>query len=158
MSQRDSGDHEGSRRMKTELLVQLDGLVKTKERIFLLAASNLPWDLDSALLRRLEKRILVPLPTLEAREQLLLSLVPPNKSQGVDYGGFARRIEGYSGSDIKLLCKEAAMKPIRRLMGVIEIMDENVTMNWHKPADPSSIPVPGPVTSRDFDDALETTK
>lgn len=58
MSQRDSGDHEGSRRMKTELLVQLDGLVKTQERIFLLAASNLPWDLDSALLRRLEKRVI----------------------------------------------------------------------------------------------------
>ena len=42
MSQRDAGEHEGSRRMKTELLIQLDGLVKTKERIFLLAASNLP--------------------------------------------------------------------------------------------------------------------
>ena len=55
--------------MKTELLIQLDGLIKSKnERVFLLAASNLPWELDVALLRRLEKRILVPLPSLEARE------------------------------------------------------------------------------------------
>jgi SpoVK/Ycf46/Vps4 family AAA+-type ATPase len=51
-------DHEGSRRMKTELLIQLDGLMKNKERVFLLAASNLPWDLDVAMLRRLEKRVI----------------------------------------------------------------------------------------------------
>ena len=43
--------------MKTELLIQLDGLIKNKERVFLLAASNLPWDLDVAMLRRLEKRV-----------------------------------------------------------------------------------------------------
>mmetsp|Transcript_11236 Transcript_11236/g.22109 ORF Transcript_11236/g.22109 Transcript_11236/m.22109 type:complete len:187 (+) Transcript_11236:511-1071(+) len=60
MSQRDSGEHEGSRRMKTELLIQMDGLMRTNERIFLLAASNLPWDLDAALLRRLDKRVSSP--------------------------------------------------------------------------------------------------
>ena len=43
--------------MKTELLIQMDGLVKKKERVFLLAASNMPWDLDVAMLRRLEKRV-----------------------------------------------------------------------------------------------------
>lgn len=43
--------------MKTELLIQLDGLLKSKKRVFLLAASNLPWDLDIAMLRRLEKRV-----------------------------------------------------------------------------------------------------
>ena len=58
--------------MKTELLIQLDGLIKSKnERVFLLAASNLPWDLDAALLRRLEKRIIVPLPSLEARQLMV---------------------------------------------------------------------------------------
>lgn len=45
--------------MKTELLIQMDGLIKNKERIFLLAASNLPWDLDMAMLRRLEKRVFI---------------------------------------------------------------------------------------------------
>lgn len=45
--------------MKTELLIQMDGLAKKNENIFVLAASNLPWDLDNALLRRLEKRVRV---------------------------------------------------------------------------------------------------
>lgn len=59
MSQRTAeGQHEATRRVKTEILIQLDGLNKSDERVFLLAASNLPWDLDEALLRRLEKRVI----------------------------------------------------------------------------------------------------
>ncbi len=62
------GEHEGSRRMKTEILIQvrlkwtrltnqMDGLAKTQDHVFILAASNLPWELDIAMLRRLEKRV-----------------------------------------------------------------------------------------------------
>jgi len=96
MSQRSgSGEHEASRRMKTELLIQLDGLIKSSgERVFLLAASNLPWELDMALLRRLEKRILVELPTPEAREGMLRNnLTAKMVDEEFDYKGYADNLE-----------------------------------------------------------------
>ncbi|KAK7492543.1 hypothetical protein BaRGS_00016209 [Batillaria attramentaria] len=133
MSQRGSQggatEHEGSRRMKTELLVQMDGLAKTDDLVFLLAASNLPWELDHAMLRRLEKRILVDLPTFEARRAMFLHHLPPvvcSKEGGLelladlDYDMLSVKTEGYSGSDIKLVSKEAAMRPVRKIFVALE--------------------------------------
>ncbi|XP_076465051.1 katanin p60 ATPase-containing subunit A-like 2 isoform X8 [Babylonia areolata] len=128
-SQGGSTEHEGSRRMKTELLVQMDGLAKTDDLVFLLAASNLPWELDHAMLRRLEKRILVDLPTFEARRAMFLHHLPPvvcSKDGGLellsdlDYDMLGVKTEGYSGSDIKLVSKEAAMRPVRKIFVALE--------------------------------------
>lgn len=121
------GEHEGSRRMKTELLIQMDGLLRdTQDQVFLLAASNLPWDLDSAMLRRLEKRILVDLPNAEAREAMFKAHLPESFASSLDYGRLAGLTEGWSGSDLRLLCKEAAMHPLRRLMADIESAEAQV--------------------------------
>ncbi|GAB5367741.1 hypothetical protein AAMO2058_001257100 [Amorphochlora amoebiformis] len=106
-----SSEHEGSKRMKTELLVQMDGLAKTDDRVFVLAASNLPWALDPAMLRRLEKRILVQLPSREARK----FIIQHQLSDG--------HRANYSGSDIMLMCKEAAMRPMRQLMRDLEKLE-----------------------------------
>ncbi|XP_048732994.1 katanin p60 ATPase-containing subunit A-like 2 isoform X9 [Ostrea edulis] len=133
-SQGGSGEHEGSRRMKTELLVQMDGLSKTDDLVFLLAASNLPWELDQAMLRRLEKRIIVDLPTYEARKAMfkhhLPNVVVPKEGglellSNLDYELLATKTEGYSGSDLRLVCKEAAMRPVRKIFDALEKNDHH---------------------------------
>ncbi|XP_063309938.1 katanin p60 ATPase-containing subunit A-like 2 isoform X3 [Pelobates fuscus] len=130
MSQRGTGpggEHEGSRRMKTELLVQMDGLSRSDDLVFVLAASNLPWELDYAMLRRLEKRILVDLPSKEARQVMIQHWLPPVSNSGgvelrtnLDYNALGEETDGYSGSDIKLVCKEAAMRPVRKIFDALE--------------------------------------
>ncbi|XP_071390595.1 katanin p60 ATPase-containing subunit A-like 2 [Centroberyx affinis] len=125
------GEHEGSRRMKTELLVQMDGLARSDDLVFVLAASNLPWELDHAMLRRLEKRILVGLPSEPARQAMISHWLPPLSSTGgvelrteLDYESLAKETEGYSGSDIRLVCKEAAMRPVRKIFDALESHQE----------------------------------
>ncbi|XP_026798557.3 katanin p60 ATPase-containing subunit A-like 2 isoform X1 [Pangasianodon hypophthalmus] len=121
------GEHEGSRRMKTELLVQMDGLARSNDLVFVLAASNLPWELDHAMLRRLEKRILVGLPCGLARKAMINHWLPPISNTGgvelrteLDYDVLAEETDGYSGSDIRLVCKEAAMRPVRKIFDTLE--------------------------------------
>ena len=99
--------------MKTEILVQMDGLARGKELVFVLAATNMPWELDMAMLRRLEKRIMVPLPEAEGRQAMLESLLGDRVALGVDLADVAARTEGFSGADMYLLAKEAAMRPLR---------------------------------------------
>ena len=140
-------EHEGSRRMKTELLIQLDGLTKN-EGVFLLAASNIPWDLDPALLRRLEKRVMVSLPDKKGREMLLKSFIPGNVCKGIDYVNGAQILEGYSGSDIKLLCKEALMMRTRRAINVMEKDNKGRVFSMNE----------FPVTKEDFDEAVRKVK
>ncbi|XP_037661881.1 katanin p60 ATPase-containing subunit A-like 2 isoform X5 [Choloepus didactylus] len=151
------GEHEGSLRMKTELLVQMDGLARSEDLVFVLAASNLPWELDCAMLRRLEKRILVDLPSQEARQAMIRHWLPPvSKSRALelrtalDYSKLSQEMEGYSGSDIKLVCREAAMRPVRKIFDALES---------HQPESSNLPPIQlDTVTTADFLDVLAHTK
>ncbi|KAI5670900.1 hypothetical protein M9H77_11264 [Catharanthus roseus] len=152
ISQRGEGrsEHEASRRLKTELLIQMDGLTRSDALVFVLAATNLPWELDAAMLRRLEKRILVPLPEPEARRAMFEELLPsPSDEKELPYDLLVDRSEGYSGSDIRLLCKEAAMQPLRRVMASLE--DRELV-----PED--ELPKVGPITHADIEVALRNTR
>ncbi|KAJ0986013.1 hypothetical protein J5N97_004369 [Dioscorea zingiberensis] len=140
-------EHEASRRLKTELLIQMDGLTKTNELVFVLAATNLPWELDGAMLRRLEKRILVPLPEPEARHAMFKDLLPSiPEEEKIPYDLLVDKTDGYSGSDIRLVCKEAAMQPLRRLMSILEGKEELVPEH--------ELPAVGPVTAKDPNSSL----
>lgn len=68
---RSDGENEASRRVKTELLVQMQGVGLDNKGILVLGATNLPWALDPAVRRRLEKRVYISLPEKEARAHLL---------------------------------------------------------------------------------------
>jgi len=149
------GEHEGSRRMKTELLIQMDGLSKGNEHVFVLAASNLPWDLDPALLRRLEKRVLVPLPDEIARKKMLSSHLGETSSLNLDE--CAKQTQGYSGADIKLLCKECAMRPVRRLLKKLEELEVTTEDGVVHEEEVKKLMDGNPVTQNDLDDSLACT-
>ena len=67
---RGEGDSEASRRVKTEFLVQMNGVGNDMEGGLVLGATNIPWQLDAAIRRRFEKRIYIPLPEPHARSQM----------------------------------------------------------------------------------------
>jgi len=121
-SQRGStGEHEASRRVKSELLVQMDGVggggAEDGEckNVMVLAASNFPWDLDEALRRRLEKRIYIPLPEpADIRTLLGINLKDVQLDASVCLDALAERLAGFSPADVTNLCREAAMMPMRR--------------------------------------------
>ncbi|KAF8380141.1 hypothetical protein HHK36_027624 [Tetracentron sinense] len=112
------GEHEAMRKIKNEFMTHWDGLLtKPGERILVLAATNRPFDLDEAIIRRFERRIMVGLPSVENRELILKTLLAKEKVEdGLDYKELASMTEGYSGSDLKNLCTTAAYRPVRELI------------------------------------------
>ena len=121
-------EHEASRRVKSELLVQMDGMSSITDEpgkvVMVLAATNFPWDIDEALRRRLEKRIYIPLPTLEGREALLaINLKEVKTVEDLDLKSVARRLDGYSGADITNVCRDASMMSMRRKIAGLKPME-----------------------------------
>ncbi|UPR03853.1 ATPase-containing subunit A1 of katanin p60 [Chloropicon primus] len=112
------GEHESSRRVKSEILTQLDGCTSSDEsdkKVMVLAATNFPWDLDEALRRRLEKRIYIPLPGLDERKDLLkINLKEVEVSSDLEMTNLANKLEGHSGDDITNVCRDASMNGMRR--------------------------------------------
>ena len=121
---------ESSRRIKTEFLIQFDGVKKASEsakRILVIGATNLPDQLDEAVLRRFGKRIMVPLPDADTRKGILRLLMSKQKTDLSDgeYEDVIKKSAGYSCSDLATLCKDAAMGPIRALGAkILEIKNQ----------------------------------
>ncbi|XP_072333065.1 katanin p60 ATPase-containing subunit A-like 1 isoform X2 [Scyliorhinus torazame] len=116
-----SDEHEASRRVKSELLIQMDGVGGASDdedpskMVMVLAATNFPWDIDEALRRRLEKRVYISLPTATGRAELLkINLREVDVALSVDVTVIAEKMEGYSGADITNVCRDASMMAMRR--------------------------------------------
>uniref|UniRef100_A0A0N4Z9Q9 vesicle-fusing ATPase n=1 Tax=Parastrongyloides trichosuri TaxID=131310 RepID=A0A0N4Z9Q9_PARTI len=116
-SSRSDNESEAARRIKTEFLKQMDGVGVYNDGVLILGATNIPWGLDSAIIRRFEKRIYIPLPEVEARKEMFKMNVglTPNTLTERDYRELAEKSEGYSGADIAILVRDALMQPIRKL-------------------------------------------
>lgn len=118
LTERREGEHDASRRMKTEFLVQFDGVTAdSNDRVLVMGATNRPQELDDAVLRRFVKRVYVAMPDLETRKQLLSQLLSKHKNplSESELYRLAQVTEGYSGSDLTALAKDAALGPIRDL-------------------------------------------
>lgn len=113
-----SHEHEATRRMRNEFMAAWDGLrSKDSQRILILGATNRPFDLDDAVIRRLPRRIYVDLPDAENRLKILkIFLTPENLETGFEFEKLSKETEGYSGSDLKNLCIAAAYRPVQELL------------------------------------------
>ncbi|XP_068012049.1 spastin isoform X3 [Melanerpes formicivorus] len=118
LCERREGEHDASRRLKTEFLIEFDGVQSSGEdRILVMGATNRPQELDDAVLRRFTKRVYVSLPNEETRLVLLKTLLSKQGSPLTqkELAQLARMTDGYSGSDLTALAKDAALGPIREL-------------------------------------------
>ncbi|KAL3691251.1 hypothetical protein R1sor_004902 [Riccia sorocarpa] len=120
LSQRKAdGEHESSRRLKTQFLIEMEGCGSGSERILLIGATNRPQELDEAARRRLSKRLYIPLPSTAARAWIIRNLLEKDGLMTLtdeEVDAVCTSTEGYSGSDMKNLVKEASMGPLREAL------------------------------------------
>ncbi|KAL6973062.1 hypothetical protein U1Q18_027236 [Sarracenia purpurea var. burkii] len=112
------GEHEVMQKMKNEFMVNWDGLrTKDTERVLVLAATNRPYDLDEAVIRRFPRRLMVNLLDASNRAKILkVILAKEDLSPDIDLYPIASMTDKYSGSDLKNLCVTAAYRPIREIL------------------------------------------
>ena len=177
---RGDGESEASRRIKTEFLVQMNGVGHNQSGVLVLGATNIPWALDSAIRRRFERRIYIPLPELNARARMFELHVgnTPCTLTAQDYRLVAEKTEGYlisgfrcspilcrySGSDIAVVVRDALMQPVRKVQTATHFKkvtapsrkDPNATQEYLTPCSPGE---PGAIemdwTQVDGDQLLE---
>jgi SpoVK/Ycf46/Vps4 family AAA+-type ATPase len=145
--------------VKTTMMSEWDGLNSgtngSGDRVVVIGSTNRPFDLDEAVLRRFPRRILVDLPDLETRSEILEVTLAENRlDPAVNLTQIAERLEGYTGSDIKEVCREA----------VVQISHEQARLldqgfgNVREDVTEGSLQRLRPVTIDDFETALSKLK
>jgi vacuolar protein-sorting-associated protein 4 len=114
---RGEGESEASRRIKTEMLVQMDGVGRDSTGVLVLGATNIPWQLDAAIRRRFQRRVHISLPDQPGRMKMFEMAVgtTPNSLVNADFKQLSELSAGYSGSDISIAVQDALMQPVRKI-------------------------------------------
>lgn len=149
LTQRVDGEHDSSRKMKTEFLVQFDGVsTASDDRLLIIGATNRPHELDEAARRRFVKRLYIPLPDDHARHQIIRTMMATGRSalSDADVASIVESTRGYSGADMATLCKEAALCSVRALIRA---------RGGAKNLVPGDLP---PIDLVNFDEALKLVK
>ncbi|CAH1446419.1 unnamed protein product [Lactuca virosa] len=177
VGQRGEGNEsEASRRIKTELLVQMQGVGNNDDKVLVLAATNTPYSLDQAIRRRFDKRIYIPLPDVKARQHMFkvhLGDTPHNLTDR-DFEQLGYRTEGFSGSDIAVCVNEVLFEPVRKTQdAMFFIKTSDDTWVPCGPRHPGAIEItmqdlaaqgqaekilPPPISRTDFDKVLARQK
>lgn len=153
MSGRESGGAFAHRGVITEFMQEMDGLKSSREdRVIVIGATNRPFDLDDAVLRRVPRRLLVDLPGEKEREEILKILLRDETlAPEIDLRALATKTESFSGSDLKHLCVSAALDAVK----------ENVEVPWKlnvpKTSPASELITPPEVASVDTASASQTS-
>ena len=122
LGKRHSNEHEATNNMKTEFMALWDGFTTDEySQVMVLGATNRPWEVDEAVLRRLPQSFLVGLPDQKQRESILSKMLEGEVMDESVYAGqgirkLGEKTSGFSGSDLKQLCTNAAYYPIRELL------------------------------------------
>ena len=116
MGARSDNENDATRRIKTEFLIQMQGVGNDDEGILVLGATNIPWGLDPAVRRKKKKKIYISLPELDARKVMFeLNLKgTPNTLTDDQLEDLAAKTDGFSGSDISTLTQDAIFEPVRK--------------------------------------------
>lgn len=114
---RGEGESEASRRVKTEFLVQMNGVGNDSSGILVLGATNIPWSLDTAIRRRFERRVYIPLPDTAARAKMFELNVgdTPHELTHKDFVQLGSMTKDLTGSDVATCVRDAIMEPVRRI-------------------------------------------
>jgi len=129
----DATGSESSRRMLTEFLVQMNELREDPAcRVIVVAATNTPWLIDEAVRRRLERRIYVGLPTSADRVHMFRRAfaATPHALGDADFAAMGAATDGYSGADVSVVMRDAAMSPLRRIMEATHFCRDAATGKW----------------------------
>jgi ATPase family AAA domain-containing protein 1 len=158
-SSSDDSAHGTLTSVKTTMMSEWDGLNSgtngSGERVIVIGSTNRPFDLDDAVLRRFPRRILVDLPDLDTRKEILEVTLAENRlDKGVNLTMIAERLEGYTGSDIKEVCREAVVQISHEQA---RLLDQRF-VNTREDITEGSLQHLRPVTMDDFEKALSKLK